>query len=262
MQETTHPAGSFCWVELGTSDQPAAAEFYGGLFGWTSEDHRLGPDETYTVTSRNGQDVAGIYGLRPAQRARGVPAHWVSYVSVADADAAAARITALGGTVVAGPVDAGDYGRMAIAADTEGAMFAVWQAKGRAGAGACGEDGTVTWTELATRKPDTAKAFYGAFLGWTFADTNEPGMPYTLIEGDGGRHVGGLFVMPAEMSATVPAHWMTYFQVADCDERAQWVAAHGGRVVIEPTDIPGTGRFAVLQDPQGAVFSVMASAPR
>jgi predicted enzyme related to lactoylglutathione lyase len=68
--------------------------------------------------------------------------------------------------------------------------------------------------------------------------------------------------MPAEMSATVPAHWMTYFQVADCDERAQWVAAHGGRVVIEPTDIPGTGRFAVLQDPQGAVFSVMASAPR
>jgi hypothetical protein len=257
MQVTTHPAGTFCWVELGTSDPSAAGRFYTGLLGWTCEDHVLGPDDTYTIARRNGLDVGGLYGLRPEQRARGVPPHWIAYVSVDDADQAVARVEDLGGTVIARPFEAGTNGRMAVAADTEGAMFAVWQARAHAGARIADEDGAVTWTELSTRMPERAHAFYGGLFGWTFAESDMPGMRYTLIESEG-RHVGGLFTMPAEMPAAVPAHWMTYFQVADCDERAQWSEAQGGRIVIEATEIPGTGRYAVLQDPQGAVFSIMA----
>jgi uncharacterized protein len=45
--------------------------------------------------------------------------------------------------------------------------------------------------------------------------------------------------------------------VDSADETAGECAALGGRVLIEPTDIPGIGRFAVLQDPQGAVLNIM-----
>jgi hypothetical protein len=62
--------------------------------------------------------------------------------------------------------------------------------------------------------------------------------------------------------AEVPAHWMVYFSVDDTDASAAQVAALGGTVSVEPFDLPQVGRIAVLNDPQGAVFSVLARAER
>jgi predicted enzyme related to lactoylglutathione lyase len=55
----------------------------------------------------------------------------------------------------------------------------------------------------------------------------------------------------------MPPHWMPYFQVEDCDAAAANAAKLGGTVCVPPTDIPSIGRFAVLQDPTGATFSVI-----
>ncbi|MGA7077154.1 MAG: hypothetical protein WBY61_00430, partial [Terriglobales bacterium] len=71
-----HPAGSFCWIELHTSDQNAAKSFYTALFGWQSEDMPMGPNDFYTVFKLQGRDAAAGCSLRPEQRAQSVPSHW------------------------------------------------------------------------------------------------------------------------------------------------------------------------------------------
>src|SRR5262245_14640151 len=99
----SHPPGRFCWVELATTDQPAAKKFYGTLFGWASEDQPIGPSEVYTMFKKGGPAVAAGYTLRPEERT--LPPHWNLYVSVPSADAAAAKAKELGGTVLAPPFD-------------------------------------------------------------------------------------------------------------------------------------------------------------
>jgi predicted enzyme related to lactoylglutathione lyase len=256
MHVSTHPAGTCCWVELGTTDQAAAKPFYGELFGWTMDDSPIGPGETYTILKRNGLDVGGLYTLRAEDRARGVPTHWLVYFAVDDVDAATPRVAALGGRVVDGPLDAGSNGRMTVAADTEGAKFALWQAKEHSGAKIAQEDGALSWTELATHDADRARAFYGSIFGWRFEERTAPETPYGFAW-LGDHMVAGLFPLEGAPMQHVPAHWMIYFRVAQCDGRAEWVAAHGGRIVVAPTDVPGWGRFSVLQDPQGGMFSVV-----
>jgi predicted enzyme related to lactoylglutathione lyase len=66
----------------------------------------------------------------------------------------------------------------------------------------------------------------------------------------------GMMAMPAHMPASVPSFWMPYFQVADCDGAAAKATELGAKVMVGPQDIPSTGRFAIVQDPQGAVFAV------
>ena len=96
----------------------------------------------------------------------GVPVHWGVYFSVASADESAAKIAQAGGKVIAGPFDAHDVGRMAVAQDPQGAVFSLWQAKRSIGATYGGPLGQVTWPELATTDPEGAAAFYTSLFGW------------------------------------------------------------------------------------------------
>ena len=89
--------GSFCWIELSTSDQKAAKSFYGSLFGWEINDIPMGPDGVYTIFKLQDGDVGAACSMRPEQRAQGVPPHWMLYVAVESADAAAARAAQVGG---------------------------------------------------------------------------------------------------------------------------------------------------------------------
>ena len=87
---TQHAPGSFCWPELGTTDQNGAKKFYGSLFGWTFNDSPMGPGEIYTIFQLGGRACAALYTLRPDMLKQGVPPHWESYVAVTSADATAA----------------------------------------------------------------------------------------------------------------------------------------------------------------------------
>jgi len=84
------PAGSFCWIELHTSDQNAAKKFYGSLFGWTPQDMPMGPNDFYTIFKLQGRDAAAGCTLRPDETSMGVPPHWLIYIAVDDVEAAAA----------------------------------------------------------------------------------------------------------------------------------------------------------------------------
>src|SRR2546425_5023173 len=116
-----HPAGSFCWIELATTDQKAAKDFYGSLFGWSPQDSPIGPNEFYTIFKLEGRDAAAGYTLRAEQREQGVLPHWMVYIAIDSADQAAGKAKELGGTVVVPPFDVMDLGRMAVIHDPTGA---------------------------------------------------------------------------------------------------------------------------------------------
>lgn len=121
--------------------------------------------------------------------------------------------------------------------------------------------GHPVWFELATGKGklDAAGDFYCRVIGWQIADSGMEGFTYHLANADGDM-VAGLMEIPGGVSG-MPPNWTIYFGVDDADRAAVDIQAAGGRIFREPADIPGTGRFAVAADPQGAGFGILAPLP-
>jgi uncharacterized protein len=120
--------GTLCWTELATPDVASAKSFYSDVLGWDTDDQPMG-EFTYTVVRPAGGDPGsgqgGIMPLSPEMAAAGATTRWQPYFEVADCDAAAAAVTANGGTVVAPASDVPGVGRFAVALDPDGAQFAV-----------------------------------------------------------------------------------------------------------------------------------------
>jgi uncharacterized protein len=257
---TSHSKGAFSWPELATTDQKSSVAFYRGLFGWDVDEQPIGPTETYSMFKMRGKEVGASYTMRPEERQTGAPPHWNAYVTVSSADDAAKRAQELGGKVFAPAFDVMDVGRMAVLQDPTGAVFQVWEPKKHIGARILDEPGALCWTELSTRDTKGAESFYTQLFGWV-AKRSNPGSPmeYTEFSVDGKPSIG-MMPMPDHMPAQVPAYWMPYFQVTDCDSSASKAKELGGTLAVPPMDIPGTGRFAVVHDPQGATFAIFKPA--
>ena len=253
---SSHVPGTFSWAELATTDQKAGVAFYRALFGWDVNEAPIGPDGVYSMFTMRGKEVAAGYTMRPEERQTGAPPHWNLYVTVANVDESVKKAEALGAKVFAPPFDVMDVGRMAILQDPTGAVFEVWQAKLHIGAKILNEPGALCWSELTTRDPKKAEAFYTALFGWTPKHA-APGSPMQYTEfSNQGRPAVGMMEMPKQMPPQVPSYWMPYFQVDDCDGSVAKAKGLGGKAMMGPQDIPGTGRFAILTDPQGAMFAL------
>ena len=165
---------------------------------------------------------------------------------------------ALGAQILMGPFDVMEEGRMALIQDPAGAMFAIWQARNHKGVTAYGEPSALCWTELATTSAEKAQAFYPGLFGWVAQPSADPAMPYFEWVLDG-NHFGGMMEIDEHWGPAwkdIPSHWTVYFMVKDVDERTVRAIALGAKIRVPPCDIPNVGRFAVIEDPQGAVFSL------
>jgi uncharacterized protein len=247
----SYKPGSHVWSELASSDPEAAKKFYEDMFGWTPVDMQT-PNGVYTIFQLDGDDAAALYQAPP-----GMPPNWGVYFSAPELDETSAKIPGLGGEIVMPPTDIGPQGRMAIIKDPEGVHCSLWQAKEKIGATYGGPLGRVGWPELSTTDPARAIAFYGSLLGWkTKPETGLESAPYVEWVNHG-ESIGGLLPMRGDMWAGVPPHWMIYVTVADCDERAAHAASLGAKIQVPPRDIPNTGRFSMIADRQGAMFSII-----
>jgi uncharacterized protein len=251
---TSYAQGTPNWVDLQTSDQAAAKQFYSGLFGWTYDDQPMGEGAVYSMAELGGEHVAAIAPQSPELAAAGAPPMWNTYIAVDSVDDAIAKVGAAGGQVAMPPFDVMDAGRMAFVLDPSGAAVALWQANQHIGATLVNETGTLTWNELITTDPAAAK-FYEQVLGVTTSTMDMGTGEYTLFH-VADQMVGGSTPPPME---GVPNHWHVYFAVDDADATAAKAAELGGSAVVAPFDTP-VGRMAVLADPQGAVFSVLKPA--
>ena len=121
-------------------------------------------------------------------------------------------------------------------------------------------EGIPCWYELGTSDLTAASAFYADVLGWTIADAGMPGMDYRLGTATDGGMVSGMMALEGGQAAP-PPYWMIYFTTEDCDARVAAITEAGGTMLAAPADIPGTGRFAVVADPQGAAFGLLRPLP-
>ena len=247
-RRTSYSAGTPCWVDLSTTDQEAAARFYGAVLGWTVREQ---PGGMYAFFEHDGEVAAGLAALTPEQAAAGMPPSWSMYVRVDDADAAAARAAELGGTVRTPPFDVPEAGRMAVVADTQGAIFLLWQPARFEGAAVVNEVGAWVWNDLQTPDPAAAAAFYGDLFGWDVAEVPGSDGQYSSVAHEG-RTVGGIMPSPPGMEHPF---WSTYVGVTSVDDTLGAVEAAGGRPIAGPMEVPA-GKFAVVADPTGAVFAL------
>ncbi len=243
------------WVDLGTPDLDAARAFYSALFGW---DIPPGPPEAggYSVGMMRDRATAGFGpSMNPG------PPTWSTYVNVDSADDIAKKVASNGGMTFVEPMDVLDAGRMAVFADPRGAVFSVWQANQMPGAGIVNEPNSYSWSELLTSDVDASKDFYGKIFGWTGESYEGGGAGGGYTEWKvGDRSVGGMMPRPPMMPAEVPDHWAVYFSVADINAATAKVKELGGAVHMGPMEVePGT--FAMVADPQGAVFNVIQLSP-
>ncbi len=115
--------------------------------------------------------------------------------------------------------------------------------------------GAFSWSELMTTDPKAAVEFYGKLFGWKNETMDMGTGPYHVVKA-GDTSVGGIMATPKDAGPMPPA-WGCYVTVDNVDATVAQCTALGGKVCAGPIDIPGVGRFAVLQDPQGAVINVI-----
>lgn len=246
---SSHPAGQPIWFDLQTKDAAAARNFYAAVLGWTYEEQA--PEYGgYAVAFKDGAVAAGI-GQQEAGAA--YPSAWSVYFGVTDADAACAKITAAGGSLMFPPMVIGDQGRMAMCTDPTGAVFGVWQPLKHTGAECVREPGAMVWCEVNTRDAAKASAFYSKVFGLRVDVMDMQGTPYHMLYNAANEPACGVMQMN-EQWGDMPPHWMAYFGVANAEKAKAAVEAAGGKVHYGPFDTP-YGRVIVVGDPQGAAIS-------
>ena len=247
--------GTPSWADVACADVGATSAFYSSLFGWEAEDQ--GPEAGhYTMFRQKGRAVCAASPTPPAMAE--APPSWTTYITVADTDEAASAVTSAGGSLVTEPMDVFDSGRMAVAKDPSGGFFAVWEPRAHIGAEVVNEPVSLTWNELTCRNAEDLLGFYSEVFGWRVEligrGAGEPFQYRELHLGD--KLVGGCMEMDDSWPEGIPTHWMAYFAVEDTDACAAEAARLGGAISVDPFDLP-VGRTAVLNDPGGAVFSVI-----
>ena len=248
-EKKSYSPGEFCWTELATSDWKAAKNFYGSVFGWTADERPMGPnDPPYVMLKIGDKHIAALYENKKAQPG------WLGYIAVASANEAAKKAKSLGAKLLSEPFDVMDVGRMANVQDPQGSKFALWEAKRHKGADVFGDPNSMCWNELYTTDVEGARKFYTGLFNWKLKGSPE----YTEVH-IGNQPIGGMMQLTKEMQG-MPKAWIPYFAVTDCDATAKKVKSLKGKVHVGPKDIPNAGRFAIIGDPQGAIFAVIKPA--
>ncbi|MES1161595.1 MAG: VOC family protein, partial [Rhizobacter sp.] len=235
------------------SDTAKARKFYEPLFGWHVENMPLG-DAQYPMILNAGGGIGGFSTTKEAAR-------WVSYVSVPDVDAAYKAALAAGAKSEAPPQDWGPVGRGAAIIDPTGARISLWKSAQDDSADVDNTPaGSWVWNELATPDPKVAVAFYVKVIGYTpDAMDMGPQGTYHLLKTAGDRGRAGVM---KTMDPAMPAQWVPYVHTDDCDATLAKAKQLGATICVPATDIPGIGRFGIMQDPQGALIATIKTLPR
>ena len=259
MEASTYRPGIPSWIEYKGVDPDRARGFYTVLFGWRNDQPEglegrrnvlLHDESEWRIAYLRDEPVAAF-----TPKFLPTPPGWLTYVSVADADATARAVEQAGGRVIAQPADVADAGREAVFTDPAGAAFAVWQPTGLAGATLVNEPGTLRRNELETHHPERVIPFYRAVFGWepvpVRADPHR-GYDWQLD----GQTVAGLKPVDAAAKPTARSQWLVYFDVADVDATAERARQLGAGIHVPPSDVQA-GRYAILRDTVGGVFGVL-----
>lgn len=244
-------SGRFVWHDLMTTDVKASLAFYTELFAWKTREVEMGEAGKYTMISVGDRDIGGIVHLDPSH---GVPTHWIGYCTVSDVDAAAKTASELGGKVAVPATDIPGVGRFAVIADPQGGHLSPFKSKDEAPEEeGMPPNGAFCWNELMTSDPAAALKFYETLFGWKHDDKDmgPMGIYHVLKRGD--RQAAGIMKNPMPEA---PTAWLHYVAVESVDASAKRADGLEAKIIVPPSDIPGIGRFSVIQDPVGGVVAL------
>ena len=251
MKVTKHEPGKFCWVDLNTSSSVGAKEFYCKLMGWEYEDAPMGEGMVYTTFTLGGERVAAMF----EDSFSSAPPHWNSYICVDDIEAVTAKSVALGAVVRMEPMEVMGHGKMSSISDPTGALVSFWQPQTHTGYTLVNEPCAICWNELSTNNVAVAEKFYSELLGYGVKHSMMTG-PYVELQVEG-KSVAGITEMESELKEA-PSYWGVYYTVGNCKETVAKAESLGATVLIHPREVPGVGVWAMIKDPQGAIFAIMA----
>jgi uncharacterized protein len=248
-RDTPWPAGTPCWIDLMVPDVDAALTFYGAVTNWrfTEGDPEFG---NYRMCQADGRDAAGIGPVQSADQ----PSFWTVYFASDDLDGTAKLIADNGGSLLVPPMDVGDICRIAIAADDQGAVFGVFQARNHQGSQVTMEPGALVWESGMFADVPKARQFYGTVFGHGFAAIEGMDQDTYGAFTVGGESVGGIGGMMGAPAGT-PCNWGAVVAVPDVDGSVSAAQQGGGSVIMPAQDTP-FGRMATIADPFGAVLTV------
>ena len=243
------PRGRFVWHDLMTSDVDRAMRYYSDLLGWTYTDFE-GMD--YKMIHAGGREWGGFVNPGHDQSS-----HWISHVTVEDVDAAAAKVEELGGTVQVPATDIPQVGRFAIIVSPTGAAISLFRPlKGDGDETPPPVHGTFCWHELLAQDAEVEGRFFSEVLGWRVEDVpmGELGTYHLFKRLDTGKDAGGMMSMPGQDGSST---WLPYIAVDDADAIAARTEELGGKVWVQPKDIPDVGRIVVTSDSTRAMIAFL-----
>lgn len=246
---TYHP-GKFVWVDLLTPDVASAKTFYGGLFGWSFEQHGR-----YTMIKNNGHRIAGILEVKPKPE-KEVEALWLTAMSVTDVDKAVAFVKKEGGALLNGPVNMENRGRGSLVSDPQGAQLVLLRATG----GDPSDEGTPEigdwiWNEIWSNVPHKTSKFYKALGGY---ESILVGDDYEILSSDK-RWRGGIRYI---FKDSYQVRWVPAIRVADPVKILEKVEQLGGVVLLRPDEPPSNGDTALISDASGALLMLQRWTPK
>ncbi len=248
-----HETGRVIWHDLLTTTPEASRRFYGELFGWTFEVPRihigLGGEKDYMLIRHNGRLIGGMIDANALRKDRNI-SQWITMISVDNIDAAVARVTANGGSVLTEPTDVKSRGSLAVLEGPTGALFAMIQTRDGDPPAHEPEHNSFLWDELWTSDVAGASRFYEQVFGYESQDQAiaDSSRSYRVLQRNNEPRAGVLS-NPFEGERPV---WVNYIRVEDPASVTSQVTALGGRVIVEaqPRDIGG--HVAFVAGPSGA----------
>lgn len=252
--------GSWIWYELMTPDADGSKAFYDAVVGWNIQTTH-GEDKAYGfINNADGGMTGGVLHLDAEMQKHGARPCWLGYIGVDDVDASVAAIEAAGGRVLMPARDIEMAGRIALAADPNGAPFYVMTPTPPPGGGESTAFSTTLvgrcgWNELLGADQQAALDFYTGLFGWSLPEPMDMGPmgKYQFVAHDGVT-MGAIMRKPDQ--APVSA-WNHYFRVADINAAKAAVEAGGGTVRVGPMEVPGGDWIIQGVDPQGAYFALV-----
>ncbi len=248
-----HTPGKFIWADLFTTDPVAAAKFYTGLLGWTT--NKIEQDgKTYTVFSNGKRPVAGLAPRSSSNVKRS--SRWIGYIAVNDINATLALVPVGGGRVRAEAREFPDRGWQAIIEDNAGTIVGVLQSSSGDGSDREPKPGDLNWFELYVRDPQATSAFYGQVFGYKVEPDERTARKNDFLLSSGDLARGGVAPLSASDNDSKPG-WLAVVRVEDLDTVLARVPALGGEVLVKPRAVAYESRFAIIADSTGGSIGLV-----
>ena len=249
-----HHVGKVVLVQLVTPDLTVAKRFYGGLFGWSFRDLKLG-GEDYAEALLDGQLVAGLMHKAVAAGERR-QSSWLTFLAVRDVDATKQLAVANGAKVLLEPHTIPNRGREAVFSDPQGAVFAVLASSTGDPPDELADPGEWIWSSLSTTDADANAGFYQTLFDYEVFDLPaDQGARHLMLASDNYARASAN-TLPANRPNARP-HWLNYVHVEDVATLSAKVVSLGGRVLVEPRLDRHGGKVAIVADPLGAPFGLL-----